>query len=369
MRNWLAVFLLGIILMMFLACRDNEEPVSRDKNDFLAGGDISMLTKIEELGGVFREKGKRHDFFDILKSYNCNCFRLRLFVNPNYENAVINDLPYTVALGKRIKKAGMKLLLNFHYSDTWADPGKQYKPAAWRDLDFDSLVTRVESYTKSVIIEFKNAGALPDIVQIGNEVTPGMLWPEGKVGGEEDTERQWERFTQLLKAGIRGVRATLGQRDAIRIMIHIDRGGDWPATQWFFDNLNNHNVPFDMIGLSYYPSWHGSMDDVRNTLHETAMKYQKDILLVETAYPFRGEKWWKDYRENMVWPISPEGQHDFLVDLVNTVRQTPEGRGIGVIWWYPESVPVKGLRVWNGGATAWFDSLGNVLPVVKAFQQ
>lgn len=335
--------------------------------EFLLGGDISMLSRVEELGGVFRENGRRGDFLAILKRHGCNCFRLRLFVNPNYKNAVVNDLPYTLALGGRIKAAGLELLLDFHYSDTWADPGHQSKPAAWRDLDFEALEKKVEDYSASVIAEFRKRRALPDIVQVGNEITPGMLWPDGRLGGKGSSERQWDRFARLLKAAIRGVRKPLGRADDVRIMIHIDRGGDRRRTRWFFDNIEKRNVPFDVVGLSYYPWWHGSMDALRKNLHETAAAYGKDILVVETAYPYRGEKWWKN-KKNMAWPVSPEGQHAFLVDLVRTVRRTPGARGAGVIYWYPESIPVEGLRVWNGGATALFDARGNALPAVEAFE-
>ena len=332
-----------------------------------------MLTRIEKLGGAFRDGGKRRDFLEIFKARGGNCFRLRLFVSPNGKNAVINDLPYTLALAKRIKSAGCKLLLNFHYSDTWADPGHQTKPAAWAKLPFDDLEKKVEEYTASVIAKFKQAGALPDIVQIGNEITPGMLWPDGKTGGKEGSKAQWDRFARLVKAGIRGVRTASGkgQGQKVRIMIHIDRGGSWRVSKWFFDNLTARKVSFDIIGLSYYPWWHGSLDDLKTNLRRTAQTYRKDIIVVETAYPYRDAEAWKKNtkKKNMTWPISPDGQHAFLTDVVRAVRQTPGGRGIGVIWWYPESIPVKGLRVWNKGATALFDSQGNALGAIKAFER
>ena len=240
------------------------------RSEFLTGGDISMLTRIEKLGGVFRDNGKRRDFLEIFKASGGNCFRLRLFATPNGKNAVINDLPYTLALAKRIKAAGCKLLLNFHYSDTWADPGHQTKPAAWAKLPFDQLEKKVEEYTASVIAKFKLANALPDIVQIGNEITPGMLWPDGK----NNSKAQWDRLAQLLHAGIRGVQTSAGKARKVQIMIHIASGGNWPKTKWFFDNLIARKVQFDIIGLSYYPWWHGTLDDLKANLRQTAQTYR-----------------------------------------------------------------------------------------------
>ncbi|MHC4643145.1 MAG: glycoside hydrolase family 53 protein [Planctomycetota bacterium] len=353
------VFVLSIILCS--SCWGAEKT---NKRDFLVGGDISMLTKIEEHGGVFRDEGNPVDFLKILKMYGCNCQRLRIFVHPTYRNAVVQDTAYTIALAKRIKSQGMKLLLNFHYSDTWADPGHQKKPVAWAGLDFEELVAKVTEYTSSVIDEFNKNNILPDMVQIGNEITPGMLWPDGKLSGSSNSDVAWQRFTRLLKAGVQGVRQPLKKEQDVRIMIHVDCGGNNKRTQWFFDNLNRNSVPYDIIGVSFYPWWHGTMDNLLENLRETTKKYAKDIMVVETAYPYRGD-WSK--KKNMLWPITQQGQYDFLVELVRAVRQVPENRGIGVLYWYPESIPVKGLRIWNGGSTALFDTQGNALPALKAF--
>jgi arabinogalactan endo-1,4-beta-galactosidase len=367
MRYFAIVLLAAAGLTHHAASRGAEKKAPTPAKEFLAGGDISMLTKIEELGGVFRDDGEPRDFLEIFKDCGGNCFRLRLFVKPNYNNAVINDLPYTLALAKRIKKAQLKLLLNFHYSDTWADPGHQHKPAAWADLNVDALERQVEDYTAAVIAAFKKAGVLPELVQVGNEITPGMLWPDGKLYGAGDPEKQWDQFARLVKAGIRGVKKPLAKTDNVRIMIHIDKGGSWPKTKWFFDRLRQRDVDFDVIGLSYYPWWHGTLDALRENLQQTAQAYDKDLVVVETAYPFRNEASWKA-KDNMAWPISPAGQRAFMAELVAAVRATPNGRGIGVIYWYPEAIPVKGLKVWNGGATALFDDQGNALPALDAFR-
>jgi len=324
-----------------------------------------MLQRIEEQGGAFRDAGRNGDLLEILKRRGCNCFRLRLFVNPNGKDGVVNDLPYTRAMARRIKAAGAAFMLDVHYSDTWADPAHQTKPAAWRDLDFDALEKKVADYTAEVIADLARSGTPPDIVQIGNEITPGMLWPDGRLQG--DNPEQWQRFARLVKAGIRGARSATPGNHRLRIMIHIDRGGDWQTTKWYFDRLNRHDVAYDIIGLSYYPWWHGPMQNLRENLRRTAEQYGKDIVVVETAYPWRGAEGWSK-KKNMDWPISPQGQAEFLSDLIEATRSTPGGHGLGVLYWYPEAIPVKGLNVWNGGSTALFDENGNTLPAVDALR-
>jgi len=340
-------------------------------SEFLVGGDISALTRIEQAGGVFRDEGKPGDAIEIMSKYGCNCFRLRLFVNPAGGNMVVNDLAYTIALAKRIKAAGARLLLNFHYSDTWADPGRQLKPKAWEDLDFESLERTVYEYTRDCILEFKKAGVLPDMVQPGNEIAPGMLWPDGKLYGVGDPEKQWDKFARLLKAGVRGVEDASGGDD-VRIVLHIHSGGDSSKTKWFFEHVEKRDVPYDIIGLSYYPWWHGSMEDLRENISKTAATFDKDIFVVETAYPNRSARISRAQEgadKTMRWPMTPAGQEAFLRKLIAAVRETSGDRGIGVLWWYPESIPVKGLMIWYGGANAMFDGEGNVLPSMNAFRE
>ena len=357
-----------LAIVLALAAIGGAIPSEQD-GEFFVGGDISVLTKIEQAGGVFRDEGKPGDAIEIMSKYGANCFRLRLFVNPTNESVVVNDLAYTIALAKRIKASGARLLLNFHYSDTWADPGQQSKPKAWEGLDFDSLERKVYEYTRDCILEFKKAGVLPDMVQPGNEIAPGMLWPDGKLHGVGDPEKQWDKFARLLKAGVRGVEDASGDDD-VRIVIHIHSGGDWSRTKWFFEHIEQRDVPYDIIGLSYYPWWHGSMEDLKENVSKTAASFGKDVFVVETAYPYRTARVSKakdGADKNMRWPMTPAGQQAFLSELIATIRETPNGRGMGVLWWYPESIPVKGLRVWNGGATAMFESEGNTLPALSAF--
>ena len=342
-----------------------EEAAGRD---FLAGGDISALAAIEKAGGVYRDGGKAGDAIEILRRKGWNCFRLRLFVDPTHKNLVVNDLPYTIALAKRIKASGAKLLLNVHYSDTWADPGKQGKPAAWEKLDFPALEKTVRTYSRDCIAKFKAAGALPDMVQIGNEIGPGMLWPDGKLHGVGEPEQQRVQFGRLLKAGAAGVKDGAG-KSPIRIMIHVQFGASRRGTERFFENVSKQGVPYDVIGLSFYPFWHGSIEDLRENLHSAAGTFGKDMIVVETAYPHRLVKpstklEWK--AGNLVWPQTSEGQKAYVEQLVKTVRSTPDGRGIGVMWWFPEAVPARGVRLWFGGGMALFGPDGEVLPAAAA---
>ncbi|MDA1190943.1 MAG: glycosyl hydrolase 53 family protein [Candidatus Poribacteria bacterium] len=332
---------------------------------FYVGGDISALSKLEELGAVYRDNGNTGAAIEIMSNHGFNCFRLRLFVAPNGGNVVVNDLPYTIALAKRVKAVGATLILDFHYSDTWADPGHQTKPEAWAELDFDGLVATVEQYTRDCTRAFRDAGVSPDIVQIGNEITGGFLWDEGKLYGVGDPDEQWRRFTDLLKAGVRG--ATDGSSDSPRIMLHIDKGANAFATSWFFNRIERHDVPYDMIGLSYYPWWHGAMDDVRKTMRDTAREFNKEIMIVETAYPYRPHRLSRGENgdSNMAWDATPDGQRAFLDELIKVVRTEGGALGVGVMWWYPESVLTDGIHIWNGGSTALFDDDGNALPALS----
>jgi len=288
---------------------------------------------------VYQEKGLVSDELGILHQHGWTAFRVRVFVSPVRE-APNNSLEAAIPLAKRIKATGATLLLCIHLSDTWADPQHQEIPVAWRGLDFAGLEQQVESYTYETIKALKDAGAMPDWVQVGNEITRGTLWPLAQVGVPGSTEYnppdatedavQWDHLTRVLKAGIRGVKAAAGATPP-RIAIHIDKGANWEVTRWFFDHLNEAHVDYDMIAQSFYPEWnHGTLEQLRDNMQRCAERYAKDFAVVETGY---GHSHKKD-NQSMLWPETPEGRLQFMVDIINTVRFSP--RGIAVMYWAPE---------------------------------
>ena len=318
--------------------------------DYAIGADLSFLRQAEERGMVFRDNGVAKPGLQIFKDHGYNWIRLRLFHTPR---RLPNDLDYTIAAAKDAKQLGFKFLLNFHYSDTWADPGKQFIPKAWEGKSHAELVQAVREYTRDTIATFREAGALPDMVQIGNEITPGMLWPDGKLPDH------WDNFAELVKAGINGVEAGRGDAPRPRIMIHIDKGGNKKATKWFFDRLNSYDVPYDVIGQSFYPWWHGALLDLRENLIFMAEEYQKDIILVETAYNWRPA----EYKNKAApFPETPQGQKEFLEEVNRIVLSTPRNRGIGIFWWEPAVAGPLGRR-------SFFDDDGNALPVITVFDK
>jgi arabinogalactan endo-1,4-beta-galactosidase len=316
--------------------------------DYAIGADLSFLKQAEDRGVAFRDGGAAKPGLQIFKDHGYNWVRLRLFHTPK---TLPNDLPYTIALARQARDQGFKFLLNFHYSDTWADPGKQFIPLDWKGKSHDELVRAVFEYTRDVIRAFRAAGVLPDMVQIGNEVISGMLWPDGKLPDH------WDRFAEMVQAGIRGVENGRGDGPRPRIMIHIDRGGDRRGTKQFFDKLHTFKVPYDVIGQSYYPWWHGSLLDLRENLDFMASEYRKDIILVEVAYCWRPT----EYRKKAgPFAETPAGQRQFLDEVNRIVLNTRDNRGIGIFWWEPA---VAGpLR-----SRGFFDDDGNALPVIDVF--
>jgi arabinogalactan endo-1,4-beta-galactosidase len=321
---------------------------------YAVGADVSFLAKCEQDGVVFKEAAQPMDALAILREHHYNWVRLRLFHDPaGSAEKLPNDLSYTLALAKRAKSMGFHVLLDLHYSDSWADPGKQPIPVAWSNLTHEQLVKQVFSYTRDVITAFAHQGVMPEMVQVGNEITYGMLWPDGKLPAN------WDDFAGLVKAGIRGVQAGRGHRHVPRIMIHIERSGDYNAAVEFFDNLIAHNVSFDVIGLSYYPYWHGGITAMRDNLDKLALRYHKPIIVAETAFN------WKPGAtplKNADFPETPQGQEAFLRAVDAAVRAIPNGLGQGVFWWEPA---VEGQLRERG----FFDDEGNVLPVISAFDK
>lgn len=343
-HSWLVLFVLFAATRLVAA------------HDYAIGADLSFLKQAEERGTRFKDGGMEKPGLQIFKDHGYNWVRLRLFHTPSSQPRPLpNDLAYTLAAAREAKALGFRFLLNFHYSDTWADPGKQFLPKAWENLDAAALVGAVHDYTRDTIAAFRDAGAMPDMVQIGNEVTPGMLWPVGRL------PQNWDNFAALVQAGIRGVDAGRGDAPRPRIMIHIEKGGDRVRTKWFFDHLLARGVEFDVIGQSYYPWWHGSLLDLRDTLHFMAETYRKDIILVEVAYNWRPTEYLDDAPP---FPETPEGQREFLEEVHRLVLATPHGLGKGIFWWEPAVPPAT--RIASRGM---FDADGNALPVIGVFDR
>ena len=331
----------------------HEDPVDDGP---VVGGDISMLTKYEAHQRMALRYGITNaHYYDVnaqvindvitwTKQQGWNAARVRLFVNPaNASTAdkgqgVIQNLDTVKVLGRRIKDAGMRFMLDFHYSDSWADPVKQFTPAEWAGLDDDALVQRVYEYTRDCLRALKAAGATPDYIQTGNEISYGMLW--GPVGTPSSQlkkcymgdETNWDRFTNLLKAAGRACREECPKA---KIILHTERVAKPNIMLNFYNQMKSKQVDYDIIGLSYYPYYHGSLSVLANALNNLTNNYQdKEIMIVETGYCYHyaisG-----DYDLSSTWPITAEGQRQFTADLI--ARLKPYSKVKGLFWWFPEA--------------------------------
>jgi arabinogalactan endo-1,4-beta-galactosidase len=303
---------------------------------FARGADISSLAKSEAKGGVYMwADGWKEDAIWILQKSGVNWIRLKVWVNPadGYNNKT-----HVVNVAKRARAAGMNVLVDFHYTDTWADPGAQTKPAAWANYSVAQLKTAVYNHTADVLGAMVAAGAAPQMVQVGNELNGGMLWPTGRYD-------QLDNLAQFLISGANAVRATV---PAAKVMLHLAEGGNNSVFRWFFDEMKARGVTWDAIGASYYPYWHGSLAGLQSNLNDMASRYGKPVYVVETAYPFNpGDR---DGFGNIIsaatpvagYPASYTGQSNMLTAIANVVKAVPNGRGAGVFWWEATWTAVAG---------------------------
>lgn len=319
-------------------------------DDFIMGVDVGMLGEVEELGAEFTSDGVPGDALEILAAGGATTVRLRLWNDPydaegNPYGGGTNDLARTIELAQRADALGMDVLLDIQLSDWWADPGTQTKPKAWRTLSSDELVTAVHDYVQESVGAMAAAGVAPSIVQIGNEISAGVLWDDGKVG---DRNEDFTRLGQLLQAGVDGAREAV---PGVETALHLDMGGDNALYRWWFDGITDAGVDFDIIALSYYPFWHGTMGELKVNLNDISARYDKDVLIVETAYGWTtedgdglGNSFYLTEEATGGYPASVDGQSDFLRDLREVVADVPGGRGRGVIWWEPTWLPVEGAN-------------------------
>lgn len=359
---------------------------------FVKGMDLSTLLELERCGAKYYDNGEERDLLAIMKSYDVDTIRIRLWNDPWSETgesygAGENDLKTSLEIAKRVTAAGFGVLLNFHYSDFWADPGKQIKPKAWADYGVKGLEQAVYDYTLESMQTFLDAGVNITMVQVGNELSNGLLWPEGKVPN-------YDNIATFVNAGIRAVRKADA---AIPVMIHLDNGGNNALYREWFDNFTKRGEDFEIIGLSYYPFWHGSLQMLNDNMNDIAERYGKDLVIAEVSMGYTMEDY-KNYEklsdeerkgyatrpalvEKIEYPMTKQGQYDFMEDFLNRISHIKGGKGKGFFYWEPAWIPVPGsgwatpasLKYMNDPGPcgnewanqALFDYDGNALPTLS----
>lgn len=359
---------------------------------FVKGMDLSTLLELERCGAKYYDNGEERDLLAIMKSYDVDTIRIRLWNDPWSETgesygAGENDLKTSLEIAKRVTAAGFGVLLNFHYSDFWADPGKQIKPKAWADYGVKELEQAVYDYTLESMQTFLDAGVNITMVQVGNELSNGLLWPEGKVPN-------YDNIATFVNAGIRAVRKADA---AIPVMIHLDNGGNNALYREWFDNFTKRGEDFEIIGLSYYPFWHGSLQMLNDNMNDIAERYGKDLVIAEVSMGYTMEDY-KNYEklsdeerkgyatrpalvEKIEYPMTKHGQYDFMEDFLNRISHIKGGKGKGFFYWEPAWIPVPGsgwatpasLKYMNDPGPcgnewanqALFDYDGNALPTLS----
>lgn len=353
-------YILVFSLALCIACNQNSlvPPIDIPEDEerpqiegMYLGGDISVLQSYEDRNVPYYDaEGKKiTDVLKYLKSEEVgwNAQRVRLFVNPKQVNAdggtdaqVCQDIDYVVRLCKRIKQEGFTLMLDIHYSDTWADPSNQWIPAAWASLTDAELSVKVYEYTKECLQRLVDAGAAPDFIQPGNEISYGMLW-SSKVDRNSKVNRcysdspaaNWNRFIDFLKQASKACHEVCPKAG---IIIHTERCGEPQALKDIYDRLSG--VDYDIIGLSYYPIWHNSLSVLSQSLELLAEAFpDRKVQIVETAYHYQwqpplGQGTTYDFSSQ--WPVSPDGQAAFAKDLIKELKKHPNVNGL--YWWFPE---------------------------------
>ena len=341
-------------------------PVPSPNLNFIRGVDLSFSPEILAAGTQFYQNGIKVNLVSLFKDKGINTVRLRLWHNPVNAHSSLKEV---LDFSKTLASNGLSIWLDIHYSDSWADPGTQTKPAAWKNATGTVLKDSLYQYTARVMAAFKSAGISLKIVQVGNETNAGFLWNDGRVGGTYDNN--WANYALLLKEGLRAVK----EADAnTKTMVHF-AGID--GAEWFYNNLALQSISYDYIGLSFYPIWHGkSLDAVGTAMNNLISKFQKPVLIAETSYPFT--LGWNDYTNN-VWGLSnqlipefsasPEGQQAYTKALIDVLKKLPLQQGMGLCWWAPEWVAFNGPNSYTGSSMenlTLFDFSNNALPALTS---
>lgn len=344
-----------IILLFFVVSCSKEEATSKGAT-FIKAADMSYLPLIESEGTRFyNSEMVAEDALRTLQVAGCNTIRIRLWHSPSDNHSGFNEVK---SLAQRVKSLGMKVWLTVHYSDTWADPGHQLKPAAWNNLTFAQLKGQFEQYTQQIVTQIQ-----PDIFQIGNEINTGFIFPEGNLINNES------QFLSLLASASAVIRT---QSPSTKIMLHY---AGIQGASWFFSKTSA--IDYDYIGLSYYQVWHGTdLNVVQQTLTSLGQTYSKKVLIAETSYPFTLN--WNDWTNNVLgqtnqlhpnYPATLDGQKDFFQKMKTTVQQTPNG--IGLCYWGAEWIAFRGTQASNGSSwenQALWDFNHKAVPAMTVFK-
>jgi arabinogalactan endo-1,4-beta-galactosidase len=371
-RHPVFLIVLTIVLGMLKGSEMSGETGSINRLS-VRGADISFTLQGEAIEQRLSLNGEQLPLEVILARSGASHSRLRVWINPSEGTS---DLHSALILAKRINATGMKLVVDLHYSNTWADRKSQHLPAEWSELNHRQLKLQVEKYTRETVAAFAEQGTPADIVQIGNEITHGFMWPAGQIyspGGE-----RWREFADLVNSCIKGARAG-NHAHPPAIMIHTDTGGDVGGSIYFFDRLRELAVPFDIIGLTYYPFWNGSLATLAENLQVLASRYGKNIIIAETAYPWTLESGdgsptvvnnLSALPDAEIYPPTPEGQERFYRALTQLLRDVPNGLGAGFLIWEPGWLPgvpaTEDVGSTHNNLTL-FDWSGKALPGLAVF--
>jgi len=352
-KGGIRVIILVTIFMPFMSMGVFAKSLPYD-NDYAFGLDISSVRQRQERGTEYKDEGLVRPCLQIFRDHGYNWGRIRICNEPA---RLPQNREYVIALAREAKKYGFKILLVFMYSNSWADPTNQPPPRDWREITHAERLDALYEFTRQTIKACSDANCLPDMVQIGNEIGNGFLWPDGRLYHDGKQESQWDNVAEYISAGIKGVEDAVNDKEkAPKIMIHVDHGGDITLTKNFFDKMREYKIDYDVIGFSFYPWSHGTLLDLRDNLRFTANEYGKEIILVETGYYWTQGRYFRE--QPGPFPETPEGQRQWLEAVNEIVLDTPKGLGRGVFWWEPM---IRGR--------GYFDSEGNVQPIIHAFEK